>query len=466
MKQKINILIITSIVALLALSGIQAYLIHNTFQLKKEVFIKKTKESVSKLDDTEKIDSLGEVWYGKLVEGLLDYKKNKLLKQETVEQFKPHTDTLNMAFKKYYQEELEKADLSFDLKYKKVINSIVIFDNDQPSDTIFMQRSGGDDFIFGENFPDNEGIQISKARWFTEHDSKDDKGEEVIKTTLDLEIKTTDSVSIVGWERMVLKQMSSLFVFSLLLLLFVVGLLFYSIQNLIKQKKIADVRNDFINNITHELKTPMATLGIASKSLRKKEIQDSVTLFSNALDIVDRQNNRLQNLVDQVMHNTLGAEELLVRKEQILDNSYFEELINDFQLSVQGKNVAVISKIEHSEVFLFIDKFLFTTAMLNILDNAVKYGRDKVEITLKTEATKKGYKIAIRDNGFGISEKEKRKIFDKFYRVHTGDIHEVKGLGLGLFYTDQIIKAHQGTIELDTKIDQGSTFVITIPIEA
>ncbi|GAA4279041.1 sensor histidine kinase [Aquimarina mytili] len=464
-KQKINILIITSILALIALSGIQGYLIYNTYQLKKDVFIKETKKAVSSIDNTKEMDSLTELWYNSLSENLVEYKRNKYLKKEVITKFKPITDSLNTVFKDYYTKEISKVNLGHDLKYKKTIQSVILFDNDA-RDTIFSSKEGNDFFLFGENFPDEEGNMISKARWFTEHDYEDDQigNGDVFKTTLNIEIRTQDTINIIGWKRIIFGQMTSLFIFSVILLLFVVALLFYSIKTLIQQKKIVEVRNDFINNITHELKTPLATLGIVSKSLRNKKIQDSVASFSNSLDILDRQNNRLQKLIDQVMSNTLGSEEIVLSKEKVKDDQYFNEIIEDFRLSVKNKDIEFNAVLELEEVDLTIDKFLFTTALFNIMENAVKYGREKKEINLKTERNKNTYKILIQDNGIGIPEKEQQKIFEKFYRVTTGDVHEVKGLGLGLFYANQVIKAHLGSIELESKPNVGTTFIITIPI--
>ncbi|TSE05753.1 sensor histidine kinase [Aquimarina algiphila] len=461
-KQKINILIVTSILALLALSGIQGYLIFNTYQLKKDVFIKETKKSVSSFDNTKEMDSISELWYNELTKNLTEYKKNNLLKNETIKHFKPFTDSLNDLFKEYYNQEMKKVNLSYELKYKKTIKSIVIHD-DNVLDTIFSAEDGDNYFLFGEDFPDEEGTVISKARWFTEHDYEDDSKEEVLQTKLDVEIRTEDTINIIGWKRIVLGQMSSLFLISILLFLFVVALLFYSIKTVIQQKKIADVRNDFINNITHELKTPLATLGIASKSLRNKETQNSPQIFANALDILDRQNTRLQKLIDQVMTNTLGSEDIILKKENFLDNKYFNEILEDFKLSVGNKEVEINAKIEYRDVFLNIDRFLFTTAVFNILENAVKYGKEKVKITMRTELKNNSYEISIQDNGIGIPEKEYTKVFEKFYRVATGNVHDVKGLGLGLFYTNQIIKAHQGKIDIESKTDEGTKFIITIP---
>ncbi len=463
MRQKISVLIITSVLALVALCGIQAYLIHNTYQLKKDAFIKETKKSISGIDNTTEMDSLGEIWYTKLTENLIEYQKKTIQKKEAIDKFNLHTDSINDLFKKYYAKEIEKHNLGYELKYKKTIKSIVIFNkNDQ--DTIFEASTGENYLLFGEDFPNKDGNIISKGRWFTEHDYEGDQHESSLKRSIDLEIKTEDSVNIIGWKRIVWNQMAAIFIFSVLLFLFVVSLFFYSIRNLIRQKKLADIRTDFINNITHELKTPLATLGIASKSLRKKEIQASRETFSNTLDILDRQNERLQNLVDQVVTNSLGSEDIILNKEEVLDDTYFQNLLKDFELSVQGKNVSIVSKIEFREVHLSIDKFMFTTALLNVLDNAVKYGGEKVDIVFRTYLKEDQYEISIHDNGIGIPLNEQLKIFEKFYRVNKGNIHDVKGLGLGLFYTNQIVKAHQGSLSIESKPELGTTFTILLPI--
>ncbi|MDH7446679.1 sensor histidine kinase [Aquimarina sp. 2201CG14-23] len=463
MKQKINTLIITSIIALLALSTIQAYLIHNTYQLKKDAFIRKTKKAINNIDNTKEMDSLGELWYTYLSESLAEYKKNNIQKKEALNSFKPKTDSLNDLFISYYKNEIASRNLEYDIQYKKDIKSIVIFE-DEKMDTIFSAASGENVYVFGEKFSKKDEVVMSKARWFTDLDYENDINGGMIDVSLDIEVRTVDYINIIGWKRIVFSQMSTIFIVSVLLLLFVVSLLFYSIRNLIRQKKLADIKTDFINNITHELKTPLATLGIASKSLRKTEIQNTPDAFSNTLDILDRQNTRLQKLVDQVVTNSLGSEEIVLKKEKILDDTYFQNVLKDFELSVQDKNVSIISKIEFREVYLSIDKFMFTTALLNVLDNAVKYGKEKVELIFRTYLKEDQYEISIHDNGIGIHEKEQRKIFEKFYRISKGDVHDVKGLGLGLFYTSQIVKAHQGTVTLESKPDLGTTFTITLPI--
>ena len=142
----------------------------------------------------------------------------------------------------------------------------------------------------------------------------------------------------------------------------------------------------------------------------------------------------------------------------------FKNRIDDFALSVQSQDLTIERNIEPKEVVLRIDTFLFTTALFNILENAVKYGKESVKIKIDTRLTNNHYEIEISDNGIGISEQDQKVVFDKFYRVGSGNIHNVKGLGLGLYYTKQVIDAHEGSIQVKSEANKGTTFMITIPV--
>jgi two-component system phosphate regulon sensor histidine kinase PhoR len=165
-----------------------------------------------------------------------------------------------------------------------------------------------------------------------------------------------------------------------------------------------------------------------------------------------------------VMNNSLSSEAIVLNREHTIDNKYFEELIEDFKLSTQRSDLVIENLVFPEEVMLRIDKFHFNTALLNILENAVKYGKEQTKITIKTELRNGNYHIIITDNGIGVSEKNKQHVFDKFFRVPDGDVHNVKGLGLGLYYTSQIIKAHQGTIGVESELNKGTTFNLKIPV--
>lgn len=461
MQRKINILIITAVLTLFALTGIQSYLIYNTYELKKKAFLNETSNAMGRLDDeAELVIETAELWGEEFARLLWEYRFENLGREQFLEELRTGKDSVTKAYNKLYQDEVKKSNLGYNIQFKKNIYSIVILDS-IANDTVFAFNEKNPIFMLGENFDDAEGYRISQARWQTDYTQNDDKG---VARTLEFLVMTRDRMNISEWKRIVLGRMSGLLAGSVLLLLFVVGLFYYSIKNLIKQKKVADVKTDFINNITHELKTPLATLNLASKSLMQKEILESPKAFENTLGILDRQNSRLQKLIDQVMTNSLGSEELVLNKEQIVDNDYFKNRIDDFELSVQSQDLAIQRNIEPIEVMLRIDTFLFTTALFNILENAVKYGKESIEININTKLMNNHYEIEISDNGIGIQAEKQKEIFEKFYRVASGNIHNVKGLGLGLYYTKQVIDSHGGSIEVKSELNKGTTFIITIPV--
>ncbi|QHI37201.1 Alkaline phosphatase synthesis sensor protein PhoR [Kordia antarctica] len=463
MKNKITILIIASIATLIALSGIQAYLIENAYQLKKKSFIQETDNAISDIDNHPELDSLVDILGDDLRTNLGDYENKRITKAEVIGRLKMKGDSINAAYMERYNKELRAIDLGYKIRYKRQLTSIIVF-NRKENDTIFSSSKRKGLVILGEDFQNEDSHVIKSARTFTEFDFIIQENDSVFTNTFDVELKTKDVILITDWKSIVFRRMASLMIFSVLLFLFVVGLFYYSIKTLINQKKITEIKTDFINNITHELKTPLATLSVASKSLKNAEIRNSAEAFDNTLNIVDRQNTRLQKLIDQVLTNSLSAKEIVLSKDVVTDNEYFNDLISDFKLSTQQPALSIINKVCSQEVLLRIDTFHFTTALFNILENAVKYGTDETEITIETSLKSNEYCIKISDNGEGISIKDQSQIFDKFYRVSHGNVHNVKGLGLGLYYTSQIVNAHQGKITVQSELQQGTTFTITIPI--
>ncbi|WP_375253345.1 sensor histidine kinase [Dokdonia donghaensis] len=464
MKSKFSLLIAISALALLALCAIQAYLISNTYELKKTAFFNETSNAVSEIANDRELDSL----YDALIEvdledHLADYFNESITKRQVVERFYRNADTYNEQYMKRYEALQLQKELGYEVAYRQNLISIVIIDYPN-TDTIFPIKDNERKRIFGQKFKTGISRSINYARTFDTNEFIDRRGDSISISSYDFEVRTTQEIQVPNWKSLVLKRMWVLIVGSIILFLFVIGLLYYSIKNLITQKKIAEVKTDFINNVTHELKTPLATLGIATKSLRNEAIKSNPDAFNNTLGIVERQNSRLQKLIDQVLTNSLSAEELQLNKEQVSDNVFFNNLLSDFEIATQHAHLTVLNKVYSPEVLLRIDRFHLTTALLNVLENAVKYGKDQVTVTVTTRLVNRNYCIEISDNGTGISPADQIAIFDKFYRAGNSDVHNVKGLGLGLYFTHQIITAHGGTIALKSIENEGSTFTIKLPL--
>jgi len=284
------------------------------------------------------------------------------------------------------------------------------------------------------------------------------------KISFNIRLVTHDYIDINDWTRIVLRQMSGILALSILIFAVVLGLLYYAIKSLITQKKIADVKTDFVNNITHELKTPLATLSLATKMLKNDTVKTQPEIVENTISTIDRQNKRLQKLIDQVVTNSIGYKDIELEIESIKSVHYLNAVLDDFELAMKEKSVVLKRDISIKNARVHLDKFYFTTALLNILENAVKYNtHDTIIITISAIANTR-FTITIQDNGIGMSQKDIKTIFEKFYRAGNTEIHDVKGLGLGLYYTSQIIKAHNGTIDVESQINKGTTFTISIPL--
>ena len=286
------------------------------------------------------------------------------------------------------------------------------------------------------------------GRWETK-----DSNDELI-----LVVKSNRYYSFDELQQIIISKMAGLLLFSVLLMAFVVFLYYMSLKNLISQKRIADIKTDFVNNITHEFQTPLATMDIAIKTLQRKDKQMSPEHYNNTLAMVARQNERLQKLFRQVTEASVAP---IANKDSIqVTSEEIKDMIDDFKLYKPDITIELTSQ---KEAFIIsMDRFHLNTILINLLDNAVKYGANKIVTDLKITAG--NFILSVKDNGKGIPVKEQASIFDKFYRVEKGNIHNSKGLGLGLFYIKQLVQTYGGTINVESEENKGSLFTITIPV--
>lgn len=459
MKSKVTILIIASVLGLFCLSAIQAYLINNTYELRKDAFMEQTNEAVTVVDDhLTRIDSMRSEWRDTLIEIIAGNRQGYVTKDSILYYFQLKTDSLQTDFIATFKEELEQAGFNPSMKFQKKVLSIIVLDTDG-SDTIYSSANNSSNYILGEDF-DGEGYKLSGSTSYSEYSFDNVVDGKQIEDMVRVNFETETRINIEGWESEVLGQMKGLLFISISIFLFVFGLLYYSIKNLITQKKIAEVKTDFINNISHEFKTPLATLALATGIL-KEGINNNES--AETITIIDRQNKRLQKLLEQVLDNSLTHNEIRLNKKDVMAEEFIASVLNDFTLSSQDKDIELTTNLKLDNRIISIDPFYLTTALLNMLDNAVKYNAGKIELNFSATIGET-ILITLEDNGIGVSVNDQKNLFEKFYRVGNKNVHEIKGLGLGLFYTDQIVKTHGGTIKLESKEGKGSTFIIELPI--
>lgn len=460
MKSKIAILILASVTGLCALSIVQAYLINNTYELRKDAFIEETIEAVTVIDDhLTKIDSIRSEWRDTMLEIVAGHKQGHVTRDSILYYFQLKTDSLNGDFIAAFQEELTKGGFNPLMKFQKKVLTVILVE-EAGNDTLYSSTNNQESYLLGQQFT-GEGTKISGSTSYSEYSFDNEISGESVPDMIKVNFETETLINIEGWERVVLEEMVGLLVLSIAIFLFVFGVLFYSIRNLIAQKKIAEVKTDFINNISHEFKTPLATLTLATgmlktNSAKKQPLEETVA-------IVERQNKRLQKLLNQVLDNSMSHNEIVLDKREVDATDYFQTVLKDFMLSHKGENVVLTQELSLGEKSILIDPFYLTTALLNILDNAVKYNTGEIALNFSA-STKERLQITLQDNGIGIASKELKSLFEKFYRVGNKQVHEVKGLGLGLFYAEQIVKAHDGTIVITSKVGEGTTVTMELPI--
>ncbi len=238
----------------------------------------------------------------------------------------------------------------------------------------------------------------------------------------------------------------------------------YTITIIYRQKRLSDVKTDFINNMTHELKTPISTIGLSSEMLLRSDFTNDPEKLQRYASIIYKENKRLENQVERVLNVAkLDTEPLVLKKEQLQLDTMLLEIKDNFlfnQLEKEGNIELCLNAEKHA---ILADPIHFTNVIYNLIDNAIKYCDKIPHITISTKTLDRQLQITFTDNGIGIKKEDVKLIFDKFYRVPTGNLHNVKGFGLGLFYVKLIIEAHGGKIVCESSKQNGTTFTITIP---
>lgn len=263
-----------------------------------------------------------------------------------------------------------------------------------------------------------------------------------------------------------LRQLAYLIIPSILFIILLLGCLFLLIYNLNKQRKLDQVKNEFINNLTHELKTPVFSISLITKVLREAVHKGKKEKATEFLGLIDKENEQLKQHIEKVLElASLESGKYQLQPQSIDLHELLRELTTQIALKVNHKKGKIIEQFEALTSILKIDPIHFRNAILNILENALKYNDNAPEITIRTHNEPQYFVLSINDNGIGISTEDQKRVFEKFYRVSQGNLHQVKGFGLGLSYVKQIVEAHGGGISVWSKPGKGTGFKIKIPLK-
>ena len=256
-------------------------------------------------------------------------------------------------------------------------------------------------------------------------------------------------------------MLPSLIFMAILMLTFAVTLFIIT-----RQRKITEMKNDFVNNMTHEFKTPISTISLAAQMLNDQAVAKSPQMFKHISGVINDETKRLRFQVEKVLQMSMFERQSNTMKLKEMDvDELINGVVNTFKLKVENIGGTIDAKFETEDPFGMVDEMHFTNVIFNLMDNAVKYKRVDVPLHLEVRTWNEPGKlmVSVADNGIGIKRDDLKKIFDRFYRVHTGNRHDVKGFGLGLAYVKKVITNHKGTIKAESELGNGTKFIITLP---
>lgn len=422
----------------LLLLGIQAYFMYKTYQVKEREIYRSVHNQLTRYtDDMEDKEGLKKASDDSLQYLFIQYNNKKITKKKFLDLFEQSRKRTQNKFSDYVDDKFKKEGYQVAIKIQYL--SIVFLPTktqliDKPI-TLFETR----------NKVVKPGIS-NTGNWETSTKSTSDDDKKTMKNN-SFHVKSKTDFEILNIKSIVFKELTLLFLCCIALLTSVLILYIFTVKNLVKQQKQVEVLHTVVDNISHEFKTPIATLKIASKALSKAWNPD-------ILPLIDRQIIRLESLMQQLHKDETEGSTVGIKPE---DWNFF---IQDLSFTYPKIQFDLKNEITKE---LPYDKSLMETIMKNLCENSVKYGASVVNVNITPQ--QKTLEIEVSDNGYGIEKKELKNIFEKFYRIQANNIHNSKGLGLGLYFVKKIINKYSGKIEVTSQPEKGTTFKIQLPYE-
>ncbi|OQP47765.1 two-component sensor histidine kinase [Niastella yeongjuensis] len=273
------------------------------------------------------------------------------------------------------------------------------------------------------------------------------------------------TVIVPNVKKVVLNDMRWMIVGAVFFTLMIITAFYITVNALLRQKKLSEIKNDFINNMTHEFKTPLATISLAVDALRNEKVAQDREKMNYFSSIIKEENKRMNKHVETILQAAvMDRQELTLNKVPLHVHNLIHEIMDNYKLQLEEKGARAELSLDARFDFIDADQVHFRNLISNLIDNAVKYSKDNLLIKIATYNSNKFIGIRIEDNGIGMSKETVRRIFEKFYRAHTGNLHNVKGFGLGLSYVKTVVDAHDGKIKVDSVLGKGSAFTLEIPL--
>lgn len=283
-----------------------------------------------------------------------------------------------------------------------------------------------------------------------------------------LSIDETIEVLVIDYKKVAIQSLRIRFAMAILFTLIIIAAFYLTIRTMLRQKKLGEIKNDFINNMTHEFKTPLATISLAVDAMKNEKVlqdREKIRYFSS---IIKEENQRMNRQVETILKaSQLEKQEVELSLQPLHVHEVIKDVIDNFALQLQEKQGQAELLLDASQDLVNADEVHFSNLVNNLVDNAVKYAKDNSPLRIKitTQSNEKHIIIKFEDNGIGMSKETVKRVFERFYRAHTGNIHNVKGFGLGLSYVKTMVQAHGGQISVDSTLGKGSIFTMQLPLK-
>lgn len=263
-----------------------------------------------------------------------------------------------------------------------------------------------------------------------------------------------------------LQSNTDIYLYMSVFLLFVIALMFFiSLRTMAAQRKLDQMKTEFINNMTHEIKTPISTIGLACEMLRDNTVSQDADTRNNFVGIIADENQRMRVLVETILQSAkMANKNFSITLKEVNINSVVTTVLQSFSLTIANRGGVIETHLDAEPGTVDADELHLTNMIYNLVDNAIKYSKETPRIEVGTSRTADAMVFYVRDHGIGIAKENQKRVFEKFYRVSTGNVHNVKGFGIGLNYVAQVARLHHGHIALESELGVGSTFTVTLPL--
>ena len=470
-KQLIAGIIVVMTIALIGLMGIQVYWIGDAIKVKEATFVRDVNQAVSHVVVSLEKEEMQRQFQRQLQ--LMNRRANILSAYDSVSQslMQELQEPMTLA---EYQAFLRKTVIAQDMIQDMILgyrqasaegNELNPVRIDSLIRTELNRHGINTTYEFGIYSPPRNAMLVQKSGRYPEQLLTEGFAFELYPTLASPRQSQQLLMYFPNERRFLMSQLWDLLGISGLLILIIILSFSATIFTIIRQKKLSEMKSDFVNNMTHEFKTPIATIGLACEALRDRDVAKSEDLYNTYISMINEENKRLGTMAERILQSAVMEKgELRLHKETVDLHEIVMDAVKSKKLQADQKLGEIITAFQAETTAVEGDKVHLKNVVLNLLDNAIKYTENKPYIQVRSRNIPHAIEISVQDNGPGISKANQKRIFEKLYRIPTGNVHNVKGFGLGLSYVKSIVEQHGGTINLNSELKKGTTFFIRLPL--